>query len=41
MNEIPTVDIGFMVVTGHPAGLRAGPAERAVTLRLFELPMAG
>jgi isopenicillin N synthase-like dioxygenase len=34
------LDIGFMVVTGHPADLRVGPAERAVLLKLFDLPMA-
>jgi isopenicillin N synthase-like dioxygenase len=33
-------DIGFMVVTGHPPDLRVGPAERAVLLKLFDLPMA-
>ena len=32
-------DIGFMVVTGHPPDLRVGPVERAVLLKLFDLPM--
>ena len=31
-------DIGFMVVTGHPADLPVGPAERALLLELFDLP---
>jgi isopenicillin N synthase-like dioxygenase len=35
-----TFDIGFMVVTGHPPNLQAGPAERALMLKLFDLPMA-
>jgi len=30
-----------MVVTGHSTGLRAGPAERGVMLKLFKLPIAG
>jgi isopenicillin N synthase-like dioxygenase len=33
-------DNGFMVVTGHPSEMRVGPAERAVMLKLFDLPMA-
>lgn len=33
-------DIGFMVVTGHPADMRVGRSERATMLKLFDLPMA-
>ena len=32
-------DIGFLVVTRHPSELSVGPAERAVMLELFDLPM--
>jgi len=31
-------DIGFMCVTGHPESLAVGPKERAVMLRIFEMP---
>lgn len=30
--------IGFMTIVGFPADLKVGPAERAVMLKLFELP---
>lgn len=31
-------DIGFMTVTGHPAGLGVDAAARAVLLKLFDIP---
>jgi len=32
-------DIGFMTVSGHPEDLKVGPAERALLLQLFDLPI--
>jgi len=37
---VAAFDIGATLVTRHPAGMRVGPAERAVMLKLFDLPMA-
>ena len=33
-------DIGFMTVVGHPGTLKVGASERAVMLKLFEIPHA-
>ena len=33
-------DIGFMTIMGHPDTLQVGPRERALMLKLFEIPYA-
>ncbi len=33
-------DIGFMTVVGHPGVLKVGASERALMLKLFEIPVA-